>query len=122
MPNGEYNIKVKSYISEGSLIEGEVEISVYDIAKHMTEEQLADFLADYENKYSNEYAEGQRIGGLLQHSHRTFQGSVARLLLGILVGIGDTQYFDARNEKAVALGKKLKVMIESGELNFGYMI
>lgn len=119
MSNGEKNIKLNLLIDK---VETEVEVPVYMIAKHMSEEQLADFLEDYENKYSNEYAEGQRIGKLLQCSHRTLQGSAVRLLLGILVGIGDTQYFDARNEKGVAVGKKLKEMIESGELNFGYMI
>lgn len=102
--------------------EQKVELSVRDIAKVITNEQFAEMLGDYMNCFCNEYNKGQEIGKLLQNQHRTLQGSVARLLLGMLVGIGDTQYFDARNEKAVALGKQLKAMIESGELNFGYMI
>jgi hypothetical protein len=101
---------------------GEEELSVRDVAKALTNEQFAEMLGDYMNCFCNEYNKGQEIGQLLQRQHRTLQGSVCRLLLGMLVGIGDTEYFDARNEKAVALGKQLKAMIENGELNFGYMI
>lgn len=119
MSNGEKNINLNLLIDK---VETPVEVPVYYVAKHITEEQIADLLEDYMNCFSNEYEKGQRIGRMLQRSHRTLQGSTVRLLLGILVGIGDTQYFDARNEKGVAVGKKLKEMIESGELNFGYMI
>jgi hypothetical protein len=119
MPNGERNIKLNLLIDK---VETPVEVPVSYVARHITEEQIADLLDDYMNKFSNEYKEGQRIGKMLQTSHRTLQGSVCRLLLGVLVGMGDTEYFDARNERAVALGKKLKEMIESGELNYGYMI
>lgn len=101
---------------------GEEELSVRDVAKSITKEQFAEMLGDYMNCFCNEYNRGQEIGKLLQNQHRTLQGSVCRLLLGMLVGIGDTEYFDPRNERAVAVGKKLKEMIESGELNFGYMI
>jgi hypothetical protein len=117
--NGESTIKMNLLIDT---VETPVEVPVYYIARHITEGQIADLLDDYMNKYSNEYNEGQRIGKMLQTSHRTLQGSVCRLLVGILVGMGDTEYFDARNEKAVALGKQIKAMIEKGEMNFGYMI
>lgn len=119
MSNGKANIELNLLIDT---VETPVEVPVYYIAKHITEGQVADLLEDYMNKFSNEYNEGQRIGKMLQNSHRTLQGSIARLFLGVLVGISDTEYFDARNEKAVALGKQLKDMIEKGELNFGYMI
>jgi hypothetical protein len=119
MPNGERDIKLNLLIDK---VETPVEVPVSYVARHITEAQIADLLDDYMNKFSNEYKEGQRIGKMLQTSHRTLQGSVCRLLLGILVGMSDTEYFDARNERAVALGKKLKEMIENGELNFGYMI
>jgi len=101
---------------------GEEELSVRDVAKALTNEQFAEMLGDYMNCFCNEYNKGQEIGQLLQRQHRTLQGSVCRLLLGMLVGIGDTEYSDPRNEKAVAVGKQLKAMIESNELNFGYMI
>jgi hypothetical protein len=117
-----YKIKVKIYDKKGKETPNPVEISVHSVAKAFTDEQFAEMLSDYMNCYCNEYLKGQDIGKLLQCSHRTLQGSIARLFLGVLVGIGDTEYFDARNEKAVALGKKLRAMIESGELNFGYMI
>jgi hypothetical protein len=119
MPIGEYNIELNLLIDK---VETPVEVPVYMIAKHMTEEQLADFLDEFENKYSNEYAQGQRIGKHIQRIHRTCQGSIIRLLLGILAGVGDTEYFDERNEMGVSACKKIKQMIDDGELKYGYMI
>jgi hypothetical protein len=121
--DSKYKIKVNAY-KEGTYEKtGEVEISVNDVGHALREdEKFAEVLGDYMNCFCNEYNKGQAIGKLLQNQHRTLQGSICRLLLGMLVGMGDTEYFDARNEKAVALGKKLKEMIENGELNFGYMI
>ena len=121
--DGKYKMKVNAY-KEGTYEKtGEVEISISDVAHALRDdEKFAEMLGDYMNTFANEYKKGQEIGKLLQSQHRTLQGSLARLFLGMLVGIGDTEYFDARNEKAVALGKQLKAMIEKGELNFGYMI
>lgn len=116
MSDGEEKITLHLLIDK---VETEVEVPVYMVAKHITEEQFADFLDDYENKFSNEYEEGKRIGRLLQHHHRTLQGSIIRLCLGIVAGMGEAKYFDRRNEAGVALGKKLAEMIESGELNYG---
>lgn len=117
-----YKMKVKIYDENGCELPDPLEIPTRSVAKAFTNEQFAEMLGDYMNCFCNEYKKGQEIGKLLQGQHRTLQGSVASLLLGMLVGIGDTEYFDARNEKAVALGKQLKEMIEKGELNFGYMI
>ena len=117
-----YKINVKVCNKKGSECPNPVKAYVSTVAKAFSNEQFAEMLGDYMNCYCNEYQKGQEIGKLLQSQHRTLQGSIARLLLGMLVGIGDTQYSDARNEKAVALGKQLKEMIEKGELNFGYMI
>lgn len=117
-----YKIKVKIYNKKGKECPNPVEIPTRSVAKAFTEEQFAEMLGDYMNGFCNEYNRGQAIGKQLQTQHRTLQGSVCRLLLGMLVGIGDTEYFDLRNERAVAVGKKLKEMIENGELNYGYMI
>jgi hypothetical protein len=117
-----YKIKVKIYNKKGKECPNPVEISTRSVAKAFSDEQFAEMLGDYMNCLCNEYKRGLEIGELLQHQHRTLQGSVCRLFLGILVGMGDTEYFDRRNERAVAVGKKLKEMIESGELNFGYLI
>jgi hypothetical protein len=120
--DSKYKMKVNAYKDGTYEKTGEVEVSVSDVARTFTNEQFAEMLGDYMNCYCNEYKKGQEIGKLLQSQHRTLQGSVCRLLLGMLVGIGDTEYSDPRNEKAVAVGKQLKEMIEKGELNFGYMI
>lgn len=120
--DSKYKIEIKVCNKKGGECPKPVKAYISTVAKTFTDEQFAEMLGDYMNTYCNEYQKGQEIGKLLQYQHRTLQGSVARLLLGMLVGIGDTKYFDERNEKAVALGKQLKEMIEKGELNFGYMI
>jgi len=117
--NGEDTIKMNLLIDN---VETPVEVPVRYISDHITEGQIVDFLDDYMNCFCDEYKKGQRMGKMLQRSHRTLQGSICRLLIGMLVGMGDTDFFDARNEKAVALGKQIKAMIETGEMNFGYMI
>lgn len=97
-------------------------ISVYEIARNITEGQFADLLEDFLNNYNGDYTKGQRIGRMLHRTHRTLQGSAIRFALGIIVALGEQEYTDARNEKGVALGKKLKTMLDNDELDMGYMI
>lgn len=122
--DSKYKIEIKVCNKKGGECPNPVKVHVSTVGRALREsdEKFAEMLGDYMNTFCNEYKKGQEIGKLLQYQHRTLQGSVVRLLLGMLVGIGDTEYFDARNEKGVAVGKKLKEMIENGELNFGYMI
>jgi len=41
---------------------------------------------------------------------------------GIIAGLSEQEYTDARNETAVETAKKIKQMIDQGELPFGFYI
>ena len=97
-------------------------ISVHVVAKSITNDNMAQLLDNHLNSFNDQYRNGQSVGKKLHGTHPSCQGNVGRWALGVLVGLGEEHYTDARNEKIVALGKELKRMIEKGELDMGYMI
>jgi hypothetical protein len=99
-----------------------IETSVYVLSRSMTTQNVADFLDDYLNVGMKDYREGERVGALLQTSHRTIQASVIRFALGIIIGLSKQDYTDARNEMPIAMGKKITKMVETGELEMGWII
>lgn len=110
---------------------GEVEVSASEIGSHITDDQLAELLEDYINHFK-EYRHGEKIGKLMENSHRTLQASLFRWALGICIGLSERtitfpnghtiEATDGRNEMSVACGKKIKELIENGTLKMGYMI
>ncbi len=110
---------------------GEVEVSASEIGSKITDEQLAELLGDYINHF-REYRHGEKIGKLLETSHRTLQASLFRWALGICIGLSERtitypngrtyEAVDGRNEKSVACGKKIKELIQDGTLKMGWMI
>lgn len=110
-----YDYDKKEVIEDGA-------ISTYAVAKSATTENMAEILTDWMNSFSRDYRTGVEIGKLLSGKHRTLQSSVGRMVLGILVGLGEQEYTDPRNEAIVALGKQLKEMLDEGTINMGYMI
>ena len=97
-------------------------VSVHTVAKSMTNENMAQLLDNHLNRYNDQFRDGKAVGNMLHHTHRGCQANVGRWALGILVGLGEQEYTDARNEKIVALGKQLKQMLDNEELDMGYMI
>jgi hypothetical protein len=108
-----------------------MEISVSDIGRSITDEQMAELLEDYINHFK-EYRHGEHIGKLLETAHRTLQASLFRWALGLCVGLSERtitrndgstfEATDGRNEMSVACGKKIKELIEDGTLKMGWMI
>ena len=92
------------------------------LAKSLTLDNMAGLLQDYVNSGMKDMRDGEVVGKLLQTSHRTLQASVIRFCLGIIVSLGEQDYTDARNEMPVAMAKKIKAMLDSGELKAGWMI
>jgi hypothetical protein len=113
-------LKKYNYNTHEHELVGEVSIGL--LARNMTKENFAEFLDEFCNGYSTEYRQGQEVGRLLHTSHRTLQASAVRFLLGIITGLSEQEYTDARNETAVKCGKRIANEIESGALNIGYMI
>lgn len=98
------------------------EVTVYQIAKSLTVENMTELLTDWMNTFSRDYSTGVKIGEQLEYKHRTLQASVGRLCVGILVGLGKQKFTDPRNEAIVKLGQDIERMLEDGTLNKGYMI
>jgi hypothetical protein len=69
-----------------------------------------------------DYRAGMECGKKAINEHRTIQASMARFCLGFIVGIAQTDWFDARNEMTVAMGKKIAQLIEDGTIKMGWMI
>jgi hypothetical protein len=90
----------------------------------MSDAELAKVLESELNVFGRGYSGGQRVGRILQNTHRTLQGEIIRWCLGVITGISDVEirFTDARNEAPVIMGKKLAKMLEDGEIDMGYMI
>ena len=98
----------------------DAEVSVYSIAKCITSEQFAELLDTYVNNYSVGYGHGHNIGLKLRSSHRTLQRSIIVELVGIIAGISEQDYTDARNEHAIKLAKSIKALYE--DIGAGWMV
>lgn len=103
-------------------VKGEAQIHLGDIPRKLTPSQMASFLEDYGNNMLIDYKTGVEIGQELQNSHRTLQGTIFRVLLGIIVGLSEEKWTDPRNEIAIENAKKIAKMLEDGTLKMGYLI
>lgn len=92
-------------------------VSTHALARCLNTEQLAELLDDWVNIHTG-FQNGLKMGRTFQGTHRTLQGQLVNLALGILVGLGETdpRRTDARNEYAIQAANKVKAMVESGEL------
>lgn len=92
--------------------------------KKFTEKDIefSKMLVSHCNGFSAEYRDGVRVGQLMRSAHRTLQATAFRYMLGIIAGLSEQEYTDARNEVAVASAKKIAKMVQDGELPIGYMI
>ena len=97
-------------------------INIYTLARSMTPENFTKFFDQYLNLGSKGFQEGKQIGLNLRSTHRTLQRLAICFALGLVIGLSEQQYSDARNETAIETAKKLARMVENGELPFGSYI
>ena len=116
------DIKLTRYNHDTKKIDDMGTVSGYDLVNSMTTEDVQSFLMDWLNRGMKDYRDGVQVGMLSHYSHRTGQGSLARFALGIIIGLSEQEYTDARNETPVKMGKDIKKMLEDGKLDMGYMI
>ena len=109
-----YDTKETEVLHEG--------ISPYTLGKSINTEQLGDILEGFCNSYSAGVGQGQETGRYLHRKHHTLQRLLVGFLLGALAGLGEYKYTDARNEKAIATARKIKAMLEDGDLPIGMLI
>jgi len=117
MADSKYEVVLKDF--EGN-VEGEVSVS--NIARSISHEQFVYLFDNFLNYGMKDYREGYAVGRDLQHTHRSLQASAIRFALGVIVGLSEQEYTDARNEVPVETAKKIAKMLESGELQRGWMI
>jgi hypothetical protein len=68
------------------------------------------------------YREERVVGLQLRFTHRTLQRLVICFVFGMIIGLSEQEYTIARNETAIQTAKKVKVMIDQGELPFKFYI
>jgi len=112
-----YDVTLKDY--DGNV---ETTVSVSQIARCLTHEQFVYLFDNFLNYGGKEYREGKRVGSDLRSTHRTLQRLAIGFALGLIEGISEQEYTDARNETAIETAKKIAGMMEKGELPIGWMI
>ena len=117
MSDEKYTINLHNYNGEEL---GWVDVST--VARCMTPENFAYLLDCYLNYGGKDFPNGKDVGEKLQRTHRTLQRLAIAFALGVIVGISDQDYTDARNETAIATAKKIAEMVDAGELPLGMHI
>lgn len=116
-------IEMKHYNYDTKQIEALPSVNIYHLTRCINSEQLAYFLGEHLNVgMKGGFSYGKLIGKFCQNEHRTIQGELIRFCLGLIVGLSDQQYTDARNEVPVRTGKRIALMLEDGTLEKGWMI
>lgn len=93
-------------------------LDTYSISRKITTTEFADLISDYVN--SHRCADGIAIGKELLGTHPTLQADAVGLMLNILYAMADKPYTDARNETAIATARKIRDMVDAGELGRGF--
>jgi len=101
---------------------GDETISIYTLARSMTHENFTKLFDQYINLGSKGFSEGKQIGLNLRTTHRTIQRLAICFAIGLVIGLSQQQYSDARNETAIETAKKLARMMEEGNLPLGFYI
>jgi len=94
-------------------------ISTYQVAKSLTLENFTSLFDEFLNLGGKGWREGKQVGLQLRFTHRTLQRLAICFCLGVICGLAEQEYTDARNEIAVETAKKIVRMIFEGELEFG---
>lgn len=86
---------------------------------HLTIGQFTTLFDNFLNLGGKQYREGNQVGKNLRSTHRTLQRQAICFCLGLIAGLSEQQYTDPRNDDAIKTAKKIKDMLETGQLNCG---
>lgn len=121
--NNNNSIQLKEWNPETRIEEPNGEtISIYTLARSLTPENFTKLFDEYLNLGGKDFQEGKQIGMKLRFTHRTLQRLAICFALGLIVGLSEQEYSDARNETAIVTAKKLAEMVHEGELPMGLYI
>lgn len=97
-------------------------VNIWHIARSLNAEQFRELLDDFLNSGGKDFPTGLEVGRQMRFTHRTLQRLVVAFSLGVLCGISEQEHTDARNETAIKTAKKIKQMMNDGELPLGMYI
>jgi hypothetical protein len=121
--NNKGTIRIKEYNSESGRYDDTGEtLSTHTLARSMTSENFTALFDDFLNLGGKDFLEGKEIGLQLRFTHRTLQRLAICFAFGIIVGLSEQEYADARNETAIKTAQKVANMLEAGELPLGLYI
>ena len=121
--NSKTTIRIKEYNSESGRYDGTGEtLSTHTLARSMTSENFTALFDDFLNLGGKDFREGKEIGLQLRFTHRTLQRLAICFAFGIIAGLSEQEYTDARNETAIQTAQKIASMLEAGELPLGLYI
>ena len=103
-------LKHWDYEKKESVVDGEM--TVYDVAKNIDGEGIAELLDTYCNNFSVSFNSGVDIGHKLRGITRAVQRSVIVFLTGMIAGLSEQERTDPRNELAIALAKKVRILYD----------
>jgi hypothetical protein len=122
MADEKYTIKIYDYDYDSRERVYLQEVSASQVARCMTHENFVYLFDTFLNYGAKQYHEGLAVGKDLRNTHRTLQRSAIAFALGLIVGISDQEYTDARNGQAIETAKKIAEMYKNGELSVGMHI
>lgn len=91
------------------------------IARSVSPEQLAHIIDDFLNGRGRTNV-GLEVGQTLTTTHPTLQRLAVVFAVNMLCGLAEREYTDDRNKTAIATAKKIKAMVDNGELPVGAYI
>ena len=121
--NNKKTIQIKEYNSESGRFDDTGEtLSTNTLARSMTSENFTAMFDDFLNLGGKDFREGKEIGLQLRYTHRTLQRLAICFAFGIIVGLSEQEYTDARNETVIQTAQKVAEMLEAGEFPLGLYI
>ena len=115
-----YTVELSHYDYTANEVVQDGDVSVHTLAKSIEVEQFAELLDNYCNSFHSRFERGVKTGEILRETHRTLQRSIIVELLGVVAGLSKQDFTDARNERAIALAKKVAELVD--EHGFGAFI
>lgn len=120
--NEKWTIQLKRWNRDTQQEDNIGEVSISDIVHSMTDENVVYLISEWLNVGMKDQGNGLKIGKAFHSEHRTLQASLFRWCLGIIVGLSEQQYTDARNETAITNAKKIAELLRNNSLEMGRMI
>lgn len=96
----------------------ETDVSLYGLSKTLTAPMIASIFENWANSMSrNPKRDGEIVGRLLSTAHRTLQGCAVNFFISVLISF-DTAWSDPRNDVAMDTCRKIKALVDRGEIKW----